>query len=147
MNIEDDPFGLPADEEAETAPAQEAAPADAEEAPAPEPEVPVEEPVQTDAPTEAPAPTEETPAVAEPAAAPADLVIDTNADEAEHPLEDMPASEYALGAAPPRLHESLVDQLALRWHEVKEFVSRLEGETGMRELDNVLDMARHYLRV
>lgn len=43
-------------------------------------------------------------------------------------LEDAPADPDAVSVAPARPHESLVDQLELRWHELIAFVRPLEGE-------------------
>lgn len=57
------------------------------------------------------------------------------------PLQDKPADPDAVSAAPPRLHSSLVDQLELRWGELKNFVRALEGDVE-GELGDVLTFVR-----
>lgn len=142
MTVEDDPFATPPAEEGETT----APEAPAAEEVAPESEASAEEAAGDH--IEAPVAPVETPAVEEPAAHDApDPEHEEEPAEDFEPLEDRPVDPGALGAAPARLHSALVDQLSLRWHEVKEFVSRLDGETGDRELDDVLACARHYLKV
>ncbi|HIQ17222.1 MAG TPA: hypothetical protein EYH41_04375 [Novosphingobium capsulatum] len=59
-------------------------------------------------------------------------------------LADAPADPDAISVAPPRPHESLVSQLALRWHEFKDFVRGLEGEVE-GELGAALAFARSHL--
>lgn len=57
------------------------------------------------------------------------------------PLQDKPADPDAVSAAPPRLHSSIVDQLELRWGELKNFVRALEGDVE-GELADVLAFVR-----
>lgn len=59
-------------------------------------------------------------------------------------LEDAPANPDAVSAAPPRVHQSLVDQLELKWGELKNFVAHLEGDVG-GELGEVLAFVRSKL--
>lgn len=71
-----------------------------------------------------------------------------DAAEAEAPapagdLEDAPEDPAAIDAAPPRNHESLVSQFALKWHEIKVFAAHLVGDID-GELGEVLSLARKY---
>lgn len=64
--------------------------------------------------------------------------------EAEEPLHDAPPPEDAVSAAPARPHDSLVDQLEMRWNELLDFVRTLEGDVEGR-LGEVLALARSHL--
>lgn len=44
------------------------------------------------------------------------------------PLADKPTDPDAVSAAPPRPHQSLIDQLELRWGELLTFVRALDGD-------------------
>lgn len=57
------------------------------------------------------------------------------------PLQDKPTDPNAVSAAPPRLHSSIVDQLDLRWGELKNFVRALEGDVE-GDLADVLAFVR-----
>lgn len=70
-----------------------------------------------------------------------ETAITTVADE---PLEDAPADPDAISSAPPRPHQSLVDQLDMRWIEMKEFVRHLEGDVE-HELGELLAFVRSKL--
>ncbi len=43
-------------------------------------------------------------------------------------LEDEPSDPNAISDSPPRPHQSLVDQLDMRWNELKDFIRVLDGE-------------------
>lgn len=96
---------------------------------------PVAEPVEADVPEVAETPVEVAPAVTEPAEAPV-----PEADELRDPAPDA----EALSEAPARPHQGLVDQLHIRWHELKDFVRTLEGDVE-DELGEVLALARKHL--
>jgi hypothetical protein len=70
-----------------------------------------------------------------------DTTVTTIADE---PLQDMPADPDAVSSPPPRPHQSLVDQLDMRWTEMKEFVRHLEGDVE-HELGELLAFVRSKL--
>jgi|GEM_PF-3457280 len=70
-----------------------------------------------------------------------DTTVTTTADE---PLQDMPADPDAVSSPPPRPHQSLVDQLDMRWTEMKEFVRHLEGDVE-HELGELLAFVRSKL--
>jgi len=59
-------------------------------------------------------------------------------------LQDDPSDPDAVSVAPARPHQSLVDQLDLRWGEMKHFVRGLEG-TVDGELGDVLTFVRSKL--
>lgn len=83
------------------------------------------------------------PASGDPALSPEQAMVQADAAEIT-PLADKPADPEAVSAAPPRPHQSLVDQLDLRWNELKDFASVLVGEVE-GELGDVLTFVRSKL--
>lgn len=77
---------------------------------------------------------------------PLDGTIETIAEPvpAGDELEDEPAPADALSSAPARPHQSLVDQLEMRWNELLDFIRYLEGEVE-GDLGEVLTFARSKL--
>lgn len=68
----------------------------------------------------------------------------TEDPQPNEPLADKPSDPDAVSAAPARPHDGLVNQLELRWAELKYFVSQLEGEVE-DELGEVLAFVRSKL--
>lgn len=85
-------------------------------------------------------------AAAESDDAPASPQEQESAEEAEpvDELSDKPASPDAVSAAPPRPHQSIVDQLEIRWFELRDFVSDIEG-TVEGDLGDLLQFVRDRL--
>jgi hypothetical protein len=81
-------------------------------------------------------------AVADEAAAP-EVVETVEVVVAEADLEDAPADPDAVSIAPPRNHESLVSQFAMKWSEVKAFAVHLTGDLD-GELGEVLALVRKH---
>lgn len=68
----------------------------------------------------------------------------SEAGEPVDELSDIPPSPDAVSAAPPRPHQSLVDQLEIRWFELCDFIRDIEG-TVEGDLGALLQFVRERL--